>query len=672
MDSLIRGGEELFNCGDIGKAEEFFSGIIQNHPACKEAHNNLGVIAYNRNRLEEAAGFFKQALKIDPGYREALDNLAEIRSPKSNFSYPENNKLGSDDLISGKKIALVNPFDNKFNQIYEDYFNGRNEVRLVKADSREEILSLEAIMNWADIIYCPWANEPLIYLSSKRSDFLLVTNIRSYEIFFNESMRSVNWDNVDGLIFVADHVRQIANQKWSESLSSLPQTTIHNCVELDKYPFYEKSPGKKIGYVGYLNAKKGIELLMQCVSAAVALDPEYCFYLAGEFQEERFEIYVRHLIKELDLEENIIFHGWVLDIPAFLNDMNYIISTSPWEGCPNNIIEAMACGVKPLIHNWQGASDIFPKEFVFNTVGEFVSLLKSPNYNSSQYRQYVHENFDAQKQLLKIDKFIYSCLESTPHVCSRPGPNKSINSVGCDDIAAKCQAESDKAVEPADAINFLQPLPAKIGIVDNRKAYTVDFCRGKRVLHIGCVDAGMMKKRIAENNYLHYQINEVAAKLVGIDIDAAGIELLKTAGHNVERMNIENDQGGLARLTKDIDAIVVPEVIEHLSNIGNFLDNLYSSNFNGDILISTPNSFSYRVARFLSRGVELVHPDHNCYYSLVTLTTLLNKHGFIIKRQLMYYWPGNDEFGRAYEKVLEKNPYLAEGLIVIVNRKTIS
>lgn len=114
---------------------------------------------------------------------------------------------------------------------------------------------------------------------------------------------------------------------------------------------------------------------------------------------------------------------------------------------------------------------------------------------------------------------------------------------------------------------------------------------------------------------------------------------------------------------------MIPEVIEHLSNLGLFLDNLYSCNFDGDILISAPNSFSYRITEYLSQAVELVHPDHNYYFSLTTLTTILNKHGFDITRHLMYYWPSDDAFGQKYEKILNQSPYQAEGIIAIVNKK---
>jgi glycosyltransferase involved in cell wall biosynthesis len=145
---------------------------------------------------------------------------------------------------------------------------------------------------------------------------------------------------------------------------------------------------------------------------AVLLDPRYTFHIAGTFQEARFEIYMRHLIKEMSLENHVVFHGWVKDLPLFLEAMNYEISTSPWEGCPNNVIEAMACGTKPLIHNWPGAKQLFPANLVFNTVSEFLEKLHDEAYDSSYYREWVEIHYNAEIQVPEMDQFMHSLMQS--------------------------------------------------------------------------------------------------------------------------------------------------------------------------------------------------------------------------------------------------------------------
>ncbi|MBF0232124.1 MAG: glycosyltransferase family 4 protein [Desulfamplus sp.] len=312
--------------------------------------------------------------------------------------------------LFNRRIAIINPFTNKFNDIYASYFLKHNQVKIIIPKTKEE---LDSVADWAEIIWSTWCNEPLVYLSQKKRSALLISHIRSYEILTPSLMQSINWDNIDGAIFVADHIRENANEMWNNQLSKIPQTTICNCVELDRYPFYQNGIGYNIVYIGYINHKKGIGLLLQCIDTAVRLNTKFIFHIAGSFQEVRFEVYMKHLIKEMGLDKNVIFHGWIKDVPKFLANMNYVISTSPWEGCPNNIIEAMACGVKPLIHNWQGAKKLFPAKLVFNNLSEYLSILHNDcsgtsgnHYDSDSYRRWVERYYNASIQVATIDNFI--------------------------------------------------------------------------------------------------------------------------------------------------------------------------------------------------------------------------------------------------------------------------
>jgi len=130
-------------------------------------------------------------------------------------------------------------------------------------------------------------------------------------------------------------------------------------------------------------------------------------------------------------------------------------------------------------------------------------------------------------------------------------------------------------------------------------------------------------------------------------------------------MDIEN-QTIDPEIIRNVDLILIPEVLEHLSNPGRFLDNLKRLNFCNDIIISVPNAFSYRVLKLIEKNhTELVHPDHNYYFSYSTIRTLLRKHGFVITDQVSYYWPTDDSIGKDIKKVVSNNPHFAEGIICI-------
>jgi glycosyltransferase involved in cell wall biosynthesis len=573
----------------------------------------------------------------------------------------------SEKMLIDKKIAIINPWKNKFTDLYFKYFQKNNNVQLVNPQSNKDLIQ---VIQWADLVWSQWSNEPLINISKQNFKATLVTHIHSYEILMPQLIKNVEWNRVDGIIFVSDHIRENANRLWSQEIKNVTQTTIYNSVDLSEYPFRYVLPGKNIGYVGYINHKKGVGLLLQCIKAIVDFDPEYNFHIAGSFQETRFEVYMRHMIEQMGIKDKIVFHGWVENIPDWLKTMNYIISTSPWEGCPMNVIEAMACGIKPLIHNWQGAKDLFPEKYVFNTVDECLSIIREKTYNSEEIRNVVEYSFNAERNVTMIERYLSDCMIS--HIKKQhQNSSKSVqlaNPRTFDKPISKLEKERNCSVSETkkQAINFYQPLEKTVQLSSNRKDFTVDFCRGKNVLHIGCVDAGIMDERIQGNNFLHYQIGSVAKKTIGADIETKGLKKLASEGYEVYKINLENDIDLLKELAGRVDVIVIPEVIEHLNNVGKALDNIKSCSFKGDILLSTPNAFSFRTFKLIGKCVEMIHPDHNYYFSPTTLRTILYKHGFSVERLVMYYWPTNDLIGKELQKFVTNNPYYAEGMIAIV------
>ena len=152
----------------------------------------------------------------------------------------------------------------------------------------------------------------------------------------------------------------------------------------------------------------------------------------------------------------------------------------------------------------------------------------------------------------------------------------------------------------------------------------LEYCRGD-ILDIGCLQHNIDKTNSA--NWLHGKLCENFKNVVGIDISEDVLKLRKF-GYTVYRANAEN-----FNLDKKFDTIVAGELIEHLSNPGNFLECAKRHLKKGGILIlTTPNPFwiEYWIRKIF--GKLKVNEEHTAWFDLTVLRQLVSRHGFIIRK----------------------------------------
>lgn len=244
---------------------------------------------------------------------------------------------------------------------------------------------------WSDRCLSMWADQLAIEMSYTY-DKPFFTYIRAYEAF-TDMPASIRWDNVQGLFFCNNNTVGIVKNRFDAIIDQanyrLMRHIVLNWIEIKKYPFKKRENGTKIAMVCDLNFKKNIPLAIQIMTG---LPKEYTLDIAGRLQDFSLLLYLDNLVFDLGLGNRICIKDRIphKKIPAFLDDKNYIMSTSMREGCPMNILEGMAMGLKPIIHNWPGAKDLFPG-YVFSDLSSFLPLLVG-DYDSALYRGIVEKS----------------------------------------------------------------------------------------------------------------------------------------------------------------------------------------------------------------------------------------------------------------------------------------
>jgi len=298
--------------------------------------------------------------------------------------------------------------DVKFLADICEFTGSRFPVRFFEGQSVEQMYEL---MKTSDICWFEWCTDMVVEASKLPKVSKNIVRLHRFEAY-NSWPGRVQWENIDVLIMVGNSfvkdalLKQVPDIERRTRLIEIP-----NGVNMDKFRFVDKQRGKNIACVGYLNMRKNPMLLLQCMQKLHYIDPDYKLFFAGSFQDPMLEQYVTHIVKELDLEDTVFFEDWQADVSCWLKDKHYIVSSSIGESQGMGLMEGMACGLKPVIHNFPGADQIFGSEFLFKLSEEFCEQVLSERYEPRKYRRFVEENYSLKSQLGKING-IFTQLEA--------------------------------------------------------------------------------------------------------------------------------------------------------------------------------------------------------------------------------------------------------------------
>lgn len=523
--------EKLINQGDIEYAKKYVEEYANLVKDDVDVYSFKGIINFIEGNYDEAERNFKTGLLKDYNNFDLLYNLAKLKEKQEKKDealsyYLLANKYCSDDALKNEisetikalnengtkadipvKIAFfVKPrMDNFLDDIIMG-LTGDYETRKILVNGYEQI---NEGMAWADICWFEWCDELVIYGSKHplAKEKKIICRLHSYEAFTDYPV-NVHWQSVDKIIFVGEHIKEIVNNKVGIADRSV---IINNGIDLEKFNFKERDKGFNVAYVGYINYKKGPMLLLQVINSLVKKDKRYKLHIAGRFQDERYVLYFNQMLNELNLQNSVIFHGWIEDINEWLEDKNYIISTSVLESQHCSIMEAMAKGIKPIIHNFVGAKRIFNEKYIWNTVDDAVDMIVSKEYDSREYRKFIEDNYSLEKQIKNIKGVITEL-------------NNSIMDVQDDNLIVHKKTLWDaiwgnyNLQNPIDIVNEPGGMVLRSEFVELLNRFFI--LKGLKILEVGC-GSGLFSIELCSRNAVY----------TGIDISENSIELATNIQH---------------------------------------------------------------------------------------------------------------------------------------------
>ena len=175
--------------------------------------------------------------------------------------------------------------------------------------------------------------------------------------------------------------------------------------------------------------------------------------------------------------------------------------------------------------------------------------------------------------------------------------------------------------------------------LENRYNRILKLVVGKEVLDLGCTwvdDDGI---------WVHGKMLEVAKSVAGLDIE--GVVELRKRGYDIAEQSVEEPYD----LHRKFDVITAIEVLDHICNLGVFMENVKRHLKKDGILVLTmhnPQSLELFIEQLVFNG-HLKIREHHHWQNENTMVNLLERYGLKLIYRQFYHYRAFSTIGKIYD-----------------------
>lgn len=321
------------------------------------------------------------------------------------------------------KIAVMDPYSKKFTADMIEWWESHgHEVRYQQYYNPELVL-------WADVIWFETCDNNLA--SGTNPGQAIMADDANFQPWDMHDMdltgkkiicrpidievwqghfAAAKWDLINDCIFIAPHIRNLVDPYTLPDYN--PEMKIHTIqfgVSLDRYKFAERKPGFDIAVVSEKWSSKGTHEILQIALKLKLIDKRYKIHWLGKRSDSNWEYaYFDDFVEYHKL--NIEFTNVLQDdetVDNFLEGKNFLLHGSVKEAFSFATAEAMAKGIRPIVHRFYGADDIWPNLPTWNMIDEAIDMITDGEYDSASYRQYlIDKGYTLDSMMSQINKIV--------------------------------------------------------------------------------------------------------------------------------------------------------------------------------------------------------------------------------------------------------------------------
>ncbi len=417
VEHLVRAHRLQGDSGEIvwNLVEAYLGAGMAREAAClfekMERMNLLNVEVLNR----------VATMLLDQGHKgEAVEVLLRSQS-----LWPEQQVLDPIlEVIRSKrsKVALVRLADDAGGTLSEAwrFVQDRFQTGFYTSRTPEE---LSHLMEWCDIAWFDGGGPVLIEASHRPGARKTIVSLRCSDVR-DDWVRQVRWESVDILVQIGSSAVEEALLKWVPDIRNRTRlVVVPNGIDTERCLFPQRPRGKNLACMGRLSMESNPAFLLQCMQKLHYIDPGYRLFFAGDFESPVLEQYTMHMVQTLGLGAVVSFERHPGHLNGWLGDKHFIVSSGLGEGQVDSLLTGMACGLKPVVHNFAGAERRFPAGCLYNIAEEFCQRVQSPEYDPAGYRRFVEQRYPIREQLRLVGGILNQLETEIDAQCPEAGRN---------------------------------------------------------------------------------------------------------------------------------------------------------------------------------------------------------------------------------------------------------
>jgi len=271
--------------------------------------------------------------------------------------------------------------------------------------------------DWCQVAYFYPADNNLRQAAKlpKPEDTRVVVEAVDVDIYHGAGWRNIDWSYVDVLVCMSKHM--IDYMRRNGLPDSVEVVHVPGGVDLDKWTLRTGPRGYNVAWVGGRHwIAKNLFGALQIFNQLIIQDrkhPWHLFVRADKWSPNWWKEHcLAYLADNPHLAERVTFvKQRVPDLNAWLDDKDFLISTSFKEAFGYNIAEAAAKGIRPVVQFTNGVRDIWPEGWIFDIHADAIEYFEGKHkWTRQEVRDYIAKYYPLSQRLEMLDEICFGGL----------------------------------------------------------------------------------------------------------------------------------------------------------------------------------------------------------------------------------------------------------------------